>query len=56
MKKVFFYTIVALFLLMLSIGSAVAVTVEGGKGDPFIKIKTDSYRSTGKQAHKWGTW
>ena len=54
MKKVFFYTIVALFLLMLSIGSAVAVTIEGGKGDPFIKIKTDSYEVHWKTGAQMG--
>ena len=54
MKNVFFYTIVALFLLMLSIGSAVAVTIEGGKGDPFIKIKTDSYEVHWKTGAQMG--
>ena len=54
MKKVFFYTIVALFLLMLSIGSTVAVTVEGGKGDAFIKIKTDTYEVHWKTGAQMG--
>jgi len=44
MKKVFFYAIVALFLLTFSIDSTFSVTVEGKKGDEVIKISTDTYK------------
>ena len=54
MKKSFPFTIITLFLLVLSIGSTVAVTIKGGKGDAFIKIKTDTYEVHWQTAAQMG--
>jgi len=55
MKKVLSFSIIPLMLLMIWTNfSSAAVTIEGGKRDAFIKIKTDTYEVHWKTGAQMG--